>query len=84
MKTVVIHRCYDDIEAEQIREFLDAHDIVSQVASDVPHSVFPFTMDGLGEIRIAVLEEEANRARELIDEFLNGSNGTFSGFESPE
>ena len=78
MKTVVIHKCYDDIQAELIRGLLEQHDIISQVASDVPHSVFPFTMDGLGEIRIAVLEEEANRARELIEEFLSGPNESFT------
>jgi Putative prokaryotic signal transducing protein len=78
MKTVVIHRCYDDIQAEQIRELLDQNGIVCQVASDVPHSVFPLTLNGLGEVRIAVLEEESVRARELIDQFLNGPVSTFS------
>jgi len=78
VETVVIHRCHNDIEAEQIRELLSQADIECQVASDVPHSVFPLTMDGLGEIRIAVLESEADRASELIEQFLNVPSSPFT------
>ena len=77
MQTKVVHRCYSDIEAEQIREWLDQNDIVCQVASDVPHSVFPLTMNGLGEIRISVLEEDFVRSKELISEFLSAADHSF-------
>lgn len=78
MASVVIHRCYDDIQAEQIRELLESNGIGCQIASDVPHSVFPLTLDGLGEVRIAVLEEDAVRAKELIDEFLDVPDLSFN------
>jgi len=78
LKTVIIHRCYDDVLAEQLRTLLEENDIPCQVVSDVPHSVFPLTMNGLGEIRIAVLEEESFRAKELIDQFLDVSINSFS------
>ena len=83
MNTVVVHRCHNDIEAEQIRELLYQEGIVCQVASDVPHSVFPLTLDGLGEVRIAVMAKEAERARRLISQFLDVSQGTFSEGEIP-
>lgn len=70
MKTMVVHRCYDDIEAAQIGDMLAQEGIPCQVASNVPHTVLPLTTDGLGEVRIAVREDHGTRARELIDLFL--------------
>ena len=82
METVVIHRCYDDIQAEMIRDLLDQNGISTQVASDIPHSVFPFSMDGLGEVRISVMEDKSVRAKELIDEFLNAADCSFDSLDS--
>ena len=70
MRTVIVHRCTDDIEAAQIEDVLSQEGIACQVASNVPHTVFPLTTDGLGEVRISVREDQAPRARELIDLFL--------------
>ena len=70
MNTIVVHRCYSDIEANQIKDILEQAGISCQVASDIPHTVFPVTTDGLGEVRIAVVEKYAERARELIRNFL--------------
>ena len=81
MKTTVVHRCYSDIEANQIRDILEQSGITCQVASDIPHTVFPVTTDGLGEVRVSVVEKDAERARQLIHDFLEappaipGSNG---------
>ncbi len=84
MKTVIVHRCHNDLEADQIRELLLNEGIECQIASDIPHSIFPLTMDGLGEIRIAVLEEEAHRAQELIKAFLNVPEEPFNPEKSVE
>lgn len=70
MDIEVIHRCYNDIEAEMIRGLLEEEEIECQVVSNIPHSVMPFTMDGLGEIRIAVTADDAPRARLIVEEFL--------------
>lgn len=67
---VVVHRCYDDVEASQIRDILAQEGIPSQVSSRVPHSVLPFTTDGLGEVWIRVRARDATRARTLIRVFL--------------
>lgn len=53
---------WNDSEAAIIRELLASHGIECSVSSQVPHSVMPLTVDGLGEIRIHVpapLLEEA-------------------------
>src|SRR5918911_2002554 len=46
------------------------------VNSDVPHSIFPLSIDGLGEVRISVHHSEADEARRIIEshrtELTNG------------
>jgi len=74
MDTVVVHKCMNDIEAEQIRDLLRQEGIECQMASSIPHSVFPLTTDGLGEIRISVLQKDKIRAEELIRDFLEASD----------
>jgi hypothetical protein len=38
------------------------------LSSDIPHSVVPVEVDGLGAVRICVADEDAERAAELINE----------------
>jgi ribonuclease-3 len=40
---------------------------MSIVSSAVPHSVFPLTVDGLGEVRISVRDDDAEEARRIIE-----------------
>jgi ribonuclease-3 len=63
----VIFRGHSDIEASIVRGLLETHGIRSLVSSDVTHAVFPLSIDGLGEVRIAVRAEEADEARRIID-----------------
>ncbi len=65
---VVIFRTHSDIEANVVRGLLDAHGISAMLSSDVPHSVFPLTINGLGEVRLSVVEPEAERAQRIIAE----------------
>jgi ribonuclease-3 len=39
------------------------------LASDVSHSIFPLTVNGLGEVRVTVSAEEAENAARLITDF---------------
>jgi ribonuclease-3 len=64
---VVIFRTHSDIEASIVRSLLESHGIRSIASSDVPHSVFPLSVDGLGEVRISVHPDEADEARRIID-----------------
>ena len=73
---VVIFRTHSDVEASIVRGLLETHGVMSIVTSAIPHSVFPLTVDGLGEVRISVREDEAEDAKRIIDshrtELTNG------------
>ncbi len=64
---VVIFRTHSDVEASVVRGLLEAHGVLLVVSSDVPHSIFPLTVDGLGEVRISVHRDDADEARRIID-----------------
>ena len=74
---VVIFRTHSDIEAQIVRGLLESHGVMSVVSSDVPHSIFPLSVDGLSEVRIAVHETEAEDAQRIIEahrtELKNGT-----------
>ena len=63
---VIIFRTHSDIEASIVRSLLESHGIPSMVSSDVPHSIFPLTVDGLGEVRISVHAGTAEDAQRVI------------------
>jgi ribonuclease III len=64
---VVIFRSSSQIEAGVVRSLLEAHGVISVVSSDVPHSIFPLSVDGLGEVRLSVRRDDAEEARRIID-----------------
>jgi ribonuclease III len=64
---VVIFRTHSDIEASIVRGLLEAHGVMSIVASAVPHAVFPLSVNGLGEVRISVRADEADEAKRIIE-----------------
>ena len=59
-------KTWSDGEAAMVRQILAAYGIPCQVVSDVPHTILPFTVDGLGEIRILVPASRLPEARELL------------------
>lgn len=63
----VIFRTHSDIEASIVRGLLETHDIRSIVASDLPHSIFPLSVDGLGEVRISVHPDDVEDAKRIIE-----------------
>jgi len=66
---VVVFRTWSDIEASIVRGLLEAHGVAVSLASDVPHGVFPLTVNGLGEVRIAVAGDMAEAATRLIQDY---------------
>ena len=46
-----------------MRGLLEAHGIASLVSSDVPRSIFPLAVDGIGDVRISVRTDDAEEAR---------------------
>ena len=67
---VEIYRAPDWFHAEMIREHLESQDILTAFRSSMPWGVMTFTVDGAGEVSILALESEAQRAREIIAEYL--------------
>jgi ribonuclease-3 len=64
---VIIFRTHSDIEAQIVRGLLESHGVMSVISSDVPHSIFPLSVDGLNEVRIAVHASEAQEAERIIE-----------------
>ena len=71
----VIFRTCSDIEASIVVGLLEAHGIDARASSDVPHSVFPLTVNGLGEVRVSVPEEQAEAAARLLSDYRESGEG---------
>jgi hypothetical protein len=67
---VLLLRTWNDGEAMMIKQLLATYGIPCQVVSDVPHTVLPISVDGLGEVRILVPGERLEEAKRLIAEHL--------------
>lgn len=52
--------------AQQIKAFLEAHEIPCALRGEALRMTHGFTLDGLGVVRICVAEENVARARDLI------------------
>jgi hypothetical protein len=61
-----VARVWEETEAEIIKGFLESQGIPCFFRSQIVHSVYPIFVDGLGEIRIFVLEKDLETARELL------------------
>jgi ribonuclease-3 len=64
---VVIFRTHSDIEAQIVRGLLETHGVMSVVSSAGPQSIFPLSVDGLSEVRIAVHADVADEAQRIIE-----------------
>jgi len=81
----LLMRTWNDGEASLVRQLLEAQGIPCRVVSDVPHAVFPLTVDGLGEIRILVPDSRFDEATEIVADFRrSGLEALPGGSESDE
>jgi hypothetical protein len=69
LEMVQIHSVQGQVEADVIQSFLKSHGIESFTRGLAVHSIHPFTVDGMGEIRILVSEADAERARAVLSSF---------------
>jgi ribonuclease-3 len=74
---IVIFHTHSDVEARIVRGLLEAHGLMSVVASpSAAQSIWPVSVGALAEIRLSVHESEADEARRIIDshrtELTNG------------
>ena len=66
MEDITIFRTWEEPIADMAIDFLKTEGISAVKISDVPRSVYPTTMDGIGEIEIRVPEEDVEKAVEII------------------
>src|ERR1044071_590500 len=71
----VVFRGASEIEARVVRGLLETHGIPSLLSSDVPRSIFPLAVDGLGDVRVAVRPEDAEEAQRIIASYRTEVNG---------
>ena len=77
-RLVDIYRASGEAEAYIIKGKLEANGIPCILRSNAARSVHMFTVDGMGEIKIAVNESMAEDARRLLEEeppLLNEEEG---------
>ena len=66
-RLVEVYKATSEIEAQVIKGLLESYGIASFLKSNAAPSVHMFTVDGMGEVRVMVLESVAAQARELIE-----------------
>jgi hypothetical protein len=64
---VEVYHARNGMEAQVIKSLLESYDIPCFLKSNAAPSVHTFTMDGMGEVKIMVLESLAEQAKELIN-----------------
>jgi hypothetical protein len=84
MREVTVFRTWDEPLADMALDFLREAGIPSFKLGDVPRSVLPFTIDGLGEIEIRVSESDAPLAMEIIEARFTETGGDVKDNESGE
>ncbi len=72
---VELTRVWSLAEAEVIKSFLGTNGIFCLLKGQIVHSIYPFTMDGLGETIIMVLDKDLERARQLLEEYSPSRSG---------
>ncbi len=71
-KMVEVYHDRNEMEAQVIKSLLESYDIPCLLKSNAAPSVHMFTMDGMAEVRVMVLDSMADKARELIVGDNNG------------
>ncbi len=64
----IIVETYSPWEASIIKNLLEGYGIFCRFIKEGP-DLLPFTLDGLGKIRIAVKKEDADEAKKLLKDF---------------
>ena len=65
-KMVELCRVFRDEEAVTIKSLLASYNIECILQSYITRSVYPFTVDGLGEVSILVSDKDFEKSKEII------------------
>ena len=74
MKTVEVHTVQGQMEAEIVQACLSSCGIKSTTQGLAVQSVHAFTVDGMGKIKILVLESDAETARQIIADYIESNS----------
>jgi hypothetical protein len=66
MDDVVVFTAQGEFEEQQVRAFLEAHEIPTRVRGEALRHTHSLTLDGLGQVEILVSQEHAAEALELL------------------
>jgi len=66
LKLRELTRVMGPVEAEVIRNFLESQGISCILRGQMVQSVYPFSVDGMGELRVMVSEADYSLAQELL------------------
>ena len=69
---VVVFIAQGELEEQQVRSFLAAHDIPTRVRGEALRHTHSLTLDGLGQAQILVAREHEATARELLARVARG------------
>jgi hypothetical protein len=66
-KLVKVYTAHGEMEAQVVKGLLESCGIHSLMQGNAAFSMQPFVMDGMGEVKILVAEEQADEARKIIE-----------------
>jgi len=64
--SAIVYRTWSDLEAQLIKGILELYGIPVSLSTDISHTLYPFTVDGLGETRILVPRQAEGEAQDII------------------
>ena len=70
-KLVEVAVVYNEVEANIIKSLLESAGIDCVLVTQVPHGVYPLTIDGLGAVKIKVLDVYEEAAKAVIRDYEN-------------
>jgi hypothetical protein len=65
---VIVARAWTDSEASVIKSLLASYSIPCHYSSQIPHRIYPVSMEGVGEIRIFVPAACEQEARQILED----------------
>jgi hypothetical protein len=65
-KLIEVYKANSEMEAQVIKGLLESYEIPCFLKSHAAPSVHMFTIDGMGEVKVMVLDSVAERAKKLI------------------
>jgi len=66
-KLVEVYRASGEVEALAIKAMLESFGVPSILRSHASSSVHPFSVDGMGEVKVMVWDVDVEKAEELIN-----------------